>query len=273
MKLKNEYDIVVYGAGISAVRHAVNQKRMGKEVLLINQYGFLGGAVTEAYSCLQSVNNLSIDNFTKNLLDENFYLQPNFAILNPEHVKIILQQELQEAEVDMLFHVLPEKISVEKDSADLYMIAKEGNVSIRAKRIIDGTEHGHLFSLKENNIKIGVKSVNLFVTEPDSDLFLAEKNEIMKVKLNDERYWLSVQINQKQNDFYDYGEHELILSLEDLIKKFKSRIQLLPVRSEFEFINRTSSGNECLVHISELSGKNYSIHEELLRSESIINSD
>lgn len=272
MKIKSEYDIVVFGASISSVGYAIKQKRNDKSILLINQLGFLGGSVTESYSCFQSIKNLNQNQFATSLIEENFYRNDDFVLLNPERVKIVLQRELELAKVDMLFHVFPEKVYYKNDIACITLIAKEGNIQINAKKIIDGTEHGQLFNLINQDQK-KITKVNLFITRTNSELQFDELDQINAIKLNDSRYWLSIKTNQEPNEFYDYGEHELVLKLERLIKKSNSRIQLLPVRSEYEILNNIKSKNEYMMHVSLLIDKTYSINEELLKYQSIINSD
>ncbi len=46
MKLKSSYDVVVAGAGIAGISAAVKAARLGASVLLIEQYGFVGGMST-----------------------------------------------------------------------------------------------------------------------------------------------------------------------------------------------------------------------------------
>lgn len=272
MTIKSEYDIVVFGASVSAVGYIIKQKQSGKNVLLVNQLGFLGGSVTESYSCFQSIKNLSKNELLTSLTKENFYYDSDYVILNPENVKIVLQNELELAKVDMLFHVYPRKVSYQNNAACITLIAKEGNIHIKAKKIIDGTEHGQLFRMiKQEQIKNN--KTNLFITRTESDLQFDEVDKIIKIALNDGRYWVSIPSNQKLNEFYDYGEHELILKLERLIKETTSRIQLLPVRSEYETLSNIISINEYVMHISSLIDKTYSINEELLKYQSIINND
>ncbi len=46
MTLKNEYDVIVIGAGIAGISAAVKAGRSGVSVLLVEQYGFVGGMST-----------------------------------------------------------------------------------------------------------------------------------------------------------------------------------------------------------------------------------
>jgi glycine/D-amino acid oxidase-like deaminating enzyme len=46
MKLLKEYDVIVVGAGIAGISAAVKAGRTGASVLLVEQYGFVGGMST-----------------------------------------------------------------------------------------------------------------------------------------------------------------------------------------------------------------------------------
>lgn len=266
--IKNYYDIIVFGGSISAVRYASLNRKQGKSVLLINNYGFLGGAVTESYSCMQSIGDLN-DNLINKLIKQNFYKDEKSVLLNPEVVKIILQQELLSSKVDILFHVTPESISFENESAIIYLIAKEGKISAACNYIIDGTEHGQLIMSYSNKNFLCSNKVNMFLTKPNCKMHFENSEKVRSVELNDGRVWTSIKTEQKNYEFYDYGEHALILHFEQSIKSSGSRIQLLPVRSEAEVSIEFPKINNQLFHLSDLCGKNYSISEELVKCQSI----
>ena len=48
MQIDNQYDIIVVGGGISGSMAAIAAGRDGANVLLVEQYGFLGGMLTAA---------------------------------------------------------------------------------------------------------------------------------------------------------------------------------------------------------------------------------
>ena len=46
--MQTQYDVIVCGGGLAGIAAAISAKREGKDVLLIERYGFLGGHATNA---------------------------------------------------------------------------------------------------------------------------------------------------------------------------------------------------------------------------------
>ena len=100
-KNRKYYDVIVIGASVPGVFFAIEQKKLGNDVLLINKYGFPGGYLTESLSILQMLERNSlfpeIENWLSDLEEDNglLFQASTTNIFNPENVKISLQKLLQ----------------------------------------------------------------------------------------------------------------------------------------------------------------------------------
>ncbi|HSL88726.1 MAG TPA: FAD-dependent oxidoreductase, partial [Ignavibacteriaceae bacterium] len=108
------YDYIIYSASLAGVLTAIDLSNKGKHVLLLNFYGFTGGSITESLNCYQNINEIDLIESAKKIFDKIkkskhgiLYEDKNYFIINPETIKIVLQEELENSKVDLLFHVVP----------------------------------------------------------------------------------------------------------------------------------------------------------------------
>lgn len=162
----NHYQLIVVGGGLAGVSAAVSAAREGLRVLLVEKSGCLGGALS---------NNL-VYPFTKYWTrdpedDHQQYLsaglfaemrQREAALLEqykeaaskteyhfkPEYFKLLLDDMVTEAGVDMLFHAQLFDVKTAGNQVQEISVATvSGAVKYTADRFIDATGNGDLFAL------------------------------------------------------------------------------------------------------------------------------
>ena len=178
--LKNKYDVIIVGGGTAGVSCAWNCAKSGLKTILIEKNSYLGGSITSSLvipAMKTSVNAINTDFFNdlyKNLEKVNgaiTYSDGNKGWYNPELCKIVLDQMLQEAGVDILFESEVGNIKIEKNKIlSVYIATSDINNNscfnvnvllepIETKYLIDATGDGKICQklnceiLENNSIK------------------------------------------------------------------------------------------------------------------------
>lgn len=172
-----DHDVVVCGAGPSGVAAAIASGRAGARTLLLERYGFSGGAAT-----MSLVNPIAGHEFRKpgesgvrslilGVFGDAFtrlhaaggygspLTQPAF---DEERLKLVYDTMLMEAGVDVLYH--RQLVGAERDGDRIVAVrslGKDGIVQHRAQVFIDGTGDGDLAALAGCHIRIGRESDGL----------------------------------------------------------------------------------------------------------------
>lgn len=165
-----DVDVVVAGGGCAGTTAAVAAARNGADTLLVERYGFLGGASTNQYVPLLSIWNLTAwDKEEKPLigglaqeicrrLDEaGGSIRPEEALkaqkkgtfpdiwfyLDFEVTKIVDQEMCEEARIKLLLHTHVADTIVEKQTVKGIIVEnKSGRQAITAKVVVDATGDG-----------------------------------------------------------------------------------------------------------------------------------
>ena len=182
-----KYDLITAGAGLAGCCASVSAARLGLKVLLIERYGFAGGMATAGlvnpfmpYSTYDensepvTVNNAGLfleilDRLAKRngLIDDYHINRDNVwggseikhetrHTFNEEVLKIVLDEMLEEAGVEVLYH--SQVYKVEKDGRMLKSVStagKSGVIMHKAGFFIDATGDADLCSLAGCGIEIG----------------------------------------------------------------------------------------------------------------------
>lgn len=152
--MKQCYDIIVAGGGLTGVAAAVAAKRLGVEnVLLIERYGFLGGMATaglvnpfmsyfKAKRPYTAENQLIFGIFQE-ILDELDKLGglKNKSVFDAEIMKLVLNRMVQKAGVEILLHTFVEGV-IKSDANIIESVRvanKSGVYEIKGKIFIDCT--------------------------------------------------------------------------------------------------------------------------------------
>lgn len=153
--MKEMYDVIISGGGLTGVAAALASKRNGlKDVLLIERYGFLGGMATTALinpfmSYFKSQMEYSEENqlvfgIFREILDRLNELGglKGKTIFDTEIMKLILNRMIVETDVDILFHTYVISVN-KKDNGNMIesirIVNKSGSSDIKGKIFIDCT--------------------------------------------------------------------------------------------------------------------------------------
>ncbi len=176
-----KYDLIVVGGGLTGVAAAVASARQGLRVLLVEQGGYLGGAMTNsliypfmAYWTSQEngqIKWLSAGIFTEMRERCNAYLnqvnpggQDGMAYgtdttpgsYNNEYFKYVLDDMTAEAGVEVLFHASLFRVNTDERKIKSVLVAvKSGVLELEADFFVDATGDGDLFAFAGCDFQLG----------------------------------------------------------------------------------------------------------------------
>lgn len=169
-----KYNLVVAGGGLTGVAAAVSAAREGLSVLIIEKEGSFGGAMTNnlVYPFMEYWTHdpvtkerkfLSDGIFTKMRERHQKYMTDNHLLhFKPEYFKFTLDEMIEEAGVEVLFHGMIFETNGEKRNLKNIKVAtKAGVQEIEADFFIDATGDGALFYLAGCEYQIGRDKDNL----------------------------------------------------------------------------------------------------------------
>lgn len=157
------YDLIVVGGGISGVAAAVGAAREGMSVLLIEKTGVLGGAMSNSLVFPFMRHTMEVDGETKALSGGIFAQMKErhtaYGDTSWETYKLVFDDMLKEADVDVLFHsCVFEVIAEGRFLRELRVATKAGTLTLEADFFIDATGDGELFALAGCDHQVGRES-------------------------------------------------------------------------------------------------------------------
>ena len=195
IKIYDEVDVVVLGGGPGGQSAAVAAARNGAKTILVERYGFLGGACTGAYSntipymtdgtqeqqiagqCQEWIDRLEFrggalgpsreeaGSTDPKLLSRwrdvsGFFVNQGHivygAMVDNEILKFVLNEMVEEAGVTLLFHAWGTEAIVEDNVVKGVIVdSKSGKQAILAKVVIDSTGDGDLFPSAGAKFEVG----------------------------------------------------------------------------------------------------------------------
>lgn len=151
----NKYDVTIVGGGTAGCACAYIAGKLGLKVLLIEKNSFLGGSITSALvvPAMKTSDNAINTEFFDALYNKLYsiggaitYSDGNKGWFNPELTKIVLDDMMQEAHVEIRFESYVEKIEekllshiVTIDDNNILEIKKELSSSIETTYLVDAT--------------------------------------------------------------------------------------------------------------------------------------
>jgi len=178
-----DYEIVVLGGGPAGIATALAAARSGRSTILLERYGFLGGAGTAAglstFCGLHAVVHGEHEQVVHGIADDILDRLSAMNALNAPHLtvrdqitaqaydisafKIAADELMAEAGVDVLFHAVG--VGVEMRGVDhvhaLIIETKSGRFAIRGKIFVDGSGDGDLAAWAGAPYEIGDGNGNM----------------------------------------------------------------------------------------------------------------
>jgi hypothetical protein len=226
------HDYIVLGASLPGVVFAIKKSLAGHSVLLTNMYGFPGGSITESLNCLQEANEHDVLGIARKVHEGISRDMLQRSVVNPESLKFILQHMLETSAVDLHFHVLPKKITItEGGSTEITLLAKEGQTVVLGNKVIDASETYEGAALLGRKRTVVERSVNVFISRPADDHFLAWERISQAVELSDGRYWISLRHDAHDDLFAENETQTLLDACEAILERSGSRIQVFPLHA------------------------------------------
>ncbi|WP_430933837.1 FAD-dependent oxidoreductase [Saccharicrinis sp. 156] len=162
----SSYDIVIIGGGVSGSHAAIGAGRTGAKVLLIEQFGFLGGSLTAmgvgpmmtfhnraGKQLIFGTPNEMVDRLVKlgaspgHILDGTGYCS-TVTPFDAEMLKVVLEDMVLEAGVDILYHTRLIDVEMENNKIESVYIHNRGGIQqVKAKQFIDASGDSELVKL------------------------------------------------------------------------------------------------------------------------------
>ena len=160
------YNLIVVGGGLSGVAAAVSAARQGLKVLLIEQSGSLGGAMSNSL-VFPFMPYWTMDNGTKKYLSTGIFTEMQKRVtkytgahndmnFDPEYFKLVLDDMVTEAKVSVLFHATLFEVKTQDRIIESVTVAtKSGPITFDADFFIDTTGDGDLLALAGCSYQLG----------------------------------------------------------------------------------------------------------------------
>ncbi|SPA57032.1 FAD-dependent oxidoreductase [Cupriavidus taiwanensis] len=187
-------DICVVGGGAAGVAAAIAAARTGAKVLLLEREGFLGGTLTSvslgSICGLYAVTDTEIQQIVGGFCNEVIerlrsldglgettrWLETASLPYDLFAMKVALDQLVQEAKVEVLFHALVVGVAMKARELDAVLIeTKEGRLAIRAKSFVDCSGDADLvnfagapFEISEGDLQFPTTMVRFGGVDTDS---------------------------------------------------------------------------------------------------------
>lgn len=154
-----KYDLIVVGGGVSGIAASISAAREGLKVLLIEKTGNLGGAMSNSL-VFPFMRHVTIGEEKKVLAAGIFGEMKKRFLEYGEHswefYKIIFDEMVTEAGVEVLFHSVAYSIeSEDRNLKKLSVATKAGVLEFEADFFIDASGDGELFAMAGCDYQLG----------------------------------------------------------------------------------------------------------------------
>ncbi len=205
---EHQADVVIYGDASGGVTAAVQAKRMGKSVILVSQYGHLGGLTSSGLGWSDIGNDAILGGLSRDFYhavyvhyqkDESWNLQkretfpemaqgtPAFnaknelaSVFEPKVAEDIFDNMIKQAGVQIIKGRLDLKKGVVMDGKRISKILLENGETIGGKMFIDASYEGDLLPLAGVSFTIGRESNAKYGETGNGITGVAKKNQLPK---------------------------------------------------------------------------------------------
>lgn len=156
--MEEMYDLIVAGGGVAGVAAAVSAAREGLRVLLAEQTGVTGGAMTNAlvYPFMRYTLRKSGRVLAAGLFAEMQERWKAYRDTSWETYKLVFDDLLSEAGAEVLFHAQLFNVTTkDRQVTEISVATCAGKRSLRARMFIDATGDGELFYLAGCDCQLG----------------------------------------------------------------------------------------------------------------------
>lgn len=164
----------------------------------------------------------------------------------------------------MLFHIVPFYLRQREDHVEFSVTGKEGIFHIKGKTIIDASDEFDLLKLENANRSLKEIYFNLLLTGLKDEQWKSFENLNKYIKLDDNRYWVSLSIPKPDNEFFIENASQKILNqFEEIVQESKGRIQLIAPQSQKIYEVNKLKISEKIFHIKNKLDKEFSSNEKI----------
>jgi hypothetical protein len=235
------YDTIIWGASLAGLEKALELKEKGQDVLVLNKFGFPGGNITEALSCLVDKNSLSGSSFRERLRSRvselNFgmiYSHDNELILHPETLKRAAWEEIKTSKLPVIFHLTPLQVDRDNETTSLRVFGREGTFTLNARELLDYSDNRFLSGLENQTDYQDQIRINCFFKNMNPEM--ENRFGFQRVVETSVGYYA---VYQKEGVPWGDIEKQFNKSLDELSvegwKKYGVRMLIMPVYPELVF--------------------------------------
>ncbi|HKL37863.1 MAG TPA: FAD-dependent oxidoreductase [Bacteroidales bacterium] len=232
------YDTIIWGASLRGLEKALELQKQGNDVLVVNKFGFPGGNLTEALSCLTGDGFFTGSSFRERLrarLSElNFGVvsnQNNELILHPEAVKRASWEQITANGLQVIFHLTPLQVNKNGEITELTVFGREGTFTLRTHELLD---------LSDNRLLTGLEGQPSYQDRIRINCFFKDMNPEMENHFGFQRVEETsvgyFAVFQKDQVHWADVERHFNITLDELAvegwKKFGVRMLIMPVYPE-----------------------------------------
>jgi len=237
--MKKTYDTIIWGASPAVLKKAIELKDQGRDVVLLNKFGFPGGNLTEALSCYVAPDALSSDPLMEELVRGVeklrfgvIYNHQNVRVLHPEAVKRVAWKTITSHDIPVIFHLTPLRIEQGREKTEITLFGREGTVTLNTGELLDLSDNCFLGHFGEEDLRYqGSIRINCFFKDMNPEMeeyFGFEK--VLKTDVG------AFAVFQQREVLWDDIEKRFNESLDQLAvegwKKFGVRMLIMPVYPE-----------------------------------------
>jgi hypothetical protein len=237
--MKKIYDTIIWGASPAGLKKAIELKSRGRDVVLLNKFGFPGGNLTEALSCYVTPDGRSSDPFMEELVRRTeklrfgvIYNRRDERVLHPEAVKRAAWDTITSHDIPVIFHLTPLRIEEDNEKTEITLFGREGTLTLNAGELLDLSDNCYLGHFKGEDLRYqGSIRINCFFKDmkPEMEKYFGFekvlKTDVGAFAVFKQREVLWDDIEKRFNEVLDQ------LAVEGW-KKFGVRMLIMPVYPE-----------------------------------------